>query len=209
MLPGALWSLLDSVADGLAVALALVTIIAFLRGRNRVAAWAAVAAALAKETTILVPLALVIAHRRRSNLWVVVAPIVAVVAWFAIVQVVAPGGQRPETLTLPFAGIISSFQTNWTEGRELISLASIVSAGLVGVYVLARRVGPLAIRWVIALQLVLVVLGNREVVGSDFGATRATLVLLAVGVVALASATGSAPDPDSPAPDGPSGPSDR
>jgi hypothetical protein len=202
LLPGALWSLLDSVSDGLAVALSLIVIIAFLRGRNRAAAWAAVAAVLVKETTILVPLALVIAHRRRANLWVVVAPIVAVVAWFAVIQLLVPTGQRPDAMALPFGGIIESFRTNWSVGEELIGMASVVSAVIVGIYVLARRLGPLALRWVIALQLVVVALGSADVVGTDFGATRTTLMLLAAGVVALSAATGSRPEGDPAAPDG-------
>jgi hypothetical protein len=202
LLPGALWSLLDSVSDGLAVALSLITIIAFLRGRNRAATWAAVAAALVKETTILVPLALVIAHRRRANLWVVVAPIVAVVAWFAVIQLVVPAGQRPDAMALPFGGIIESFRINWSVGEELIGMASVVSAVIVGVYVLVRRLGPLALRWVIALQLVVVALGSADVVGTDFGATRTTLMLLTAGVAALSAATGSTPEGDPAAPDG-------
>lgn len=197
LLPGTLWSLFDGVADGLAVALALVTITAFLRGRTRVASLAAVAAVLTKETTILVPLALVIARRGRSNLWVVVAPIVAVVAWFAAIQLLVPGGQRPGTLTWPFAGIVDSVRGNWLAGRELISLASVVSASVVGAFVLVRRLGPSPLRWVIGMQLGLVALAHEEVVGTDFGSTRATLMLLAVSVVALASATAFRPAPGS------------
>ncbi|HVF13014.1 MAG TPA: hypothetical protein VM942_00375, partial [Acidimicrobiales bacterium] len=74
LLPGAFWSLIGGVADGLAVSLSLVTIALVLAGRNRLACCAAVAAVLTRETTILVPLALALAGRRRSDIALVAAP---------------------------------------------------------------------------------------------------------------------------------------
>lgn len=194
VLPGALWALFDSVADGLAVSLALLTIVAVLGGRNRLAWLAAVAAVLTKETTILVPLALVIARRRRSDLPVLLAPAVVLAAWTLAVHVLVPaGGVQPELPVLPLTGFVDAFRTRWLHGRELIGMAATLSATVAGVVVLARRRGPLELRWVIALQLALLSICSSAVLGDDFGGTRSTLLLLAAACACLLTSPARAP----------------
>jgi hypothetical protein len=190
VLPGAIWALTSSVADGLAVALSLVTVVATLRGRSRLAVLAAVAAVLTRETTILVPLALVLAGRRRSDLPLLVAPALALAALMVAVRIAVPSGGLPsEHLVFPLSGLVDAIRTRWLHGKELIGMASTLSAAAVGIFVLARRRGPVALRWVIGLQLAFLSVCSGAVLGDDFGGTRSTLLLLALGIAVLVAGT--------------------
>ena len=192
LLPGALWSIFNGVADGLAVTLSLLTIVLFLDGRTRWACCAAVAAVLTRETAILVALALVLATRRRSALPLLVAPAVALGLLFLAVGVAVPAGGLPhEGLVLPFTGLVDAVRHRWLHGDELIGMAATLSAFAVGGYVLARRRGPVELRWVIGLQMGFLTVCSGAVLGDDFGGTRSTLMLLALAVVILVSSAHS------------------
>lgn len=198
LLPGAVWSLTTSVADALAVSLSLVTVVALLRGNHRVAWCAAVAAALTKETTVLVPLALVLGRRRKDDLPVLVLPLLAVGAWFLIVRVWVPGGGGvPEHPVVPFTGLVEAFRTRWSQGKELVGMESTLSAFVVGIFVLLRGQGSRELRWVIGVQIAFLTVCSADVLGNDFGSTRSTLVLLAASMVVLVSGTrGRPPAPE-------------
>lgn len=192
LLPGTIWSLTTSSADGMAVSLSLVTIAATLRGRSRLALVAAVAAVLTKETTILVPLALALARRRKEDLSILLVPGLVLAAWTLAVRLVVPAGGPPsEALVLPLSGIVEAFWDRWVHGRELTGMASTVAALAAGVFVLGRRRGPAELRWVIGLQLALLSVCGVEILG-DFGATRTTLMLLIASLVVITSGTGAA-----------------
>jgi hypothetical protein len=195
LLPGAVWSLTSSVADALAVSLCLVTIVATLRGRNGLAWLAAVAAVLTRETTILVPLALVLARRRREDLPLLLLPAAAFVAWLAIVRLAVPAGGLPsEGLVFPFTGLVDAVRVRWLHGQELVGMAATVGALIAGTMVLARRRGPVELRWIVAVQLGFLSLCSGDVLGNDFGGTRSTLLLLAVALAALVSRTADPPE---------------
>lgn len=188
VLPGAVWSLTGSLADALAVSFALVTIVAALRGHAKLSWFAAVAAVLTRETTILVPLALVLARRRREDLPLLILPACALAAWFAVVRLGVPAGGMPsEGLVLPFRGLVGAIRDRWLHGRELVGMASTVSALVAGVVVLVRRRGPVQLRWIVAVQLAFLTICSADVLGNDFGGTRSTLLLLVVSLAALVS----------------------
>lgn len=190
LLPGAMWSLTTSVADGLAVALSLVVVVAVLRERSGLAVLAAVAAVLTRETTILVPVAIFLARRRREDLPLLVVPAAALAAWLLIVRLGVPeGGVRPEGLVLPLTGLLDAVRDRWLHGKELVGMAATVSALAAGAYVLLRRRGPVELRWVVALQLAFLAVCSGDVLGNDFGSTRSTLMLLTVALVALLAGT--------------------
>jgi hypothetical protein len=211
LLPGTLLSTFASTADALAVALALVTVAAALHRRLGVAVIAAVLAVLARETTALVPLALVLAGRPwqrpwrrpwrwRREWWVLVAPAVVLVAWLVVVRLVVPGGnEAPEQLGPPLAGLVDAVRARWLHGKELIGMASTVTALVVGVTVLFRRLAPVELRLVVAVQLAFLILCSGDVLGNDFGGTRSTLTLLAVAIPALVAKGSMRPAP-APAP---------
>jgi hypothetical protein len=190
LLPGSVWAVTSSVADGLAVSLCLVTIVATIRGHSRLAWVAAVAAVLTRETTILVPLALLLARRRREDLPLLILPGLAIAAWLVVVRLAVPAGGLPsEHLVLPFTGLVDAMRTRWLHGKELIGMASTLSAVVAGAFVLARHRGPAELRWVIAVQLAFLSVCSGAVLGDDFGGTRSTLLLLAVALAALVVGT--------------------
>ncbi len=190
LLPGAVWALLSSVADGLAVSLSLVIVVAVLRGRHRLAWCAAIAAVLTKETAILVPLALVLGRRRKEDLPLLVLPSLALAAWLVVVRIGVPSGGLPtEQLVVPFTGLLEAFRTRWLHGKELIGMASTVSAFVIGAFVMARRRGPSELRWVIGVQMAFLTVCSADVLGNDFGGTRSTLMLLALGIAVIVSGT--------------------
>jgi len=188
LLPGSLWALTGSVADALAVSLALVTVVATVRGHSRLAWCAAVAAVLTRETTILVPLALVLARRRKEDLPLLLLPAAALVAWLTIVRLAVPAGGLPsEGLVFPLTGLVDAVRVRWLHGQELVGMAATVAALIAGTVVLARRRGPVELRWIVAVQLAFLTLCSGDVLGNDFGGTRSTLLLLAVSLAALVS----------------------
>lgn len=190
VLPGAVWTVTSSVADGLAVSLCLVTIVATLRGRSGLAVLAATAAVLTRETTILVPLALVLARRQRQDLPLLVVPGLVIAGWLMVVHVTVPSGGIPtERLWWPLTGLLDAARTKWLHGKELLGMASTLSALVVGVFVLIRRRGPSELRWVIGVQMGFLALCSGGVLGDDFGSTRSTMVLLAVALAVLVSGT--------------------
>jgi len=203
LLPGAVWSLTTSSADTLAVSLSLLVVVAVICGNHRLAWCAAVAAALTKETTVLVPLALVLARRRKDDLPLLVLPLLALGAWFVIVRIWVPGGGGvPEHAVLPFTGLVEAFRTRWSHGKELVGMESTLSAFVVGTFVLLRSQGSRELRAVIAVQMAFLTMCSADVLGNDFGSTRSTLMLLAASMVVLVSGTRNlAPAPPASAPD--------
>lgn len=190
LLPGAVWSLTSSVADTLAVSLCLVTILATLRERPSLAWLAAVAAVLTRETAILVPLALLLARRRKSDLPLLILPGVALGGWLLLVRGWVPSGGLPsERLVFPLTGLFDAITERWILGDELIGMASTLSALAVALYVLVRKRGPRELRWVIGVQLAFLSVCSGAVLGDDFGGTRSTLLLLAVAVAVLVAGT--------------------
>ena len=183
LLPGTVWALTSSVADGLAVSLSLVTIVAVLRGHDRLAWSAAIAAVLTRETTILVPLALLVARRRREDWPLLVLPAPALFSWLGIVHIVVPSGGLPsEHLVFPLSGLIDVARTRWLHGKELIGMASTVSAFTAGLFVLGRRRGPSELRWVIGLQAAFLSVCSGAVLGAFSAAHGATLTLLTLAI---------------------------
>jgi hypothetical protein len=98
------------------------------------------------------------------------------------------GGVRPEGLVLPFTGLLDAVGDRWLHGRELVGMASTLSAAALAGAVLLRRRGPVELRWVLGLQLAFLTVCSGDVLGNDFGSTRSTLTLLAVALAALLAA---------------------
>ena len=143
------------------------------------------------------PLALVLARRRKEDLPLLVLPALALGAWLAVVRLVVPeGGVVPESVVVPFTGLWHAIADRWIHGKELVGMASTVSAFVLGAFVLARRRGPVELRWVIGVQLAFLSVCSADVLGNDFGSTRSTLLLLATAILLLVSGTREPAQPD-------------
>ena len=184
--PGVWWSLRVTVADTLALALALGAIALLADGRNRWAVLAGCAAVLAKETAILVLIGWLIAGVRDRRRWYpVIAAVVVGISWALVLRLNLPGYESMTELSAPLAGVVGAVRDRWLHGNELWGLLGFTSALLTGIAGLARggRHHPLVPT--IAVQLAFLAFANADVLGNDYGSGRAMLPLLALGAIAV------------------------
>lgn len=184
--PGVWWSMRVTVADGLATGLALAALALAAHQRTRWAVVAGIAAALAKETAVLMLLGWALSRWRDRVRWYPFAGAVVVAgAWALFLRIQLPGDETVAELTLPLTGLWGAVTERWLEGDELWGLLGTATGLGVAIAALARRgmrhpLGP-----AIALQLAFLSFANDDVLGNDFGSARAFLPALALGVVAL------------------------
>lgn len=192
LLPGALGQILfGGLSDGLATGLALLGLAWWIQRRDRWAIFAFCLAALARETTLLVTLAVFLSadRGRRARL---LLPFVVYVGWVGTVWIrlqsfPASGHQR--LLAAPpanFMAVVPSW--SWV---EVLGAASI---GVLGAVAWTRAPGP-EVRWLVVLSaLFAVTLNPLTLRSSDF--TRLLLPVTVVGACLMAprrSAIGAPP----------------
>lgn len=184
--PGVWWSLRVTVADTLAVALALASIALLLHHRTRWAVAAAIGAVLAKETAALILIGWAIGGWRERTRWHPVFGAGAVaVAWMLYLRVRLPGSEEIGEVTAPFVGLYGAITDLWLEGDEPWGLVGTVSGLAVGVGALVRRGVRHPLAPAIILQLVFLVFANADVLGNGFGGGRALLPLIGLGTIAV------------------------
>ncbi len=186
--PGAWFSLRASVADGLALALAIAALALAHRERWTAAIACGVAAVLAKEVIIVVLAGWVLwkwlASRSRTALLLVAVPAAVAAGWWIVLRLLLPGHEQIGELVAPFVGWRDAWNTSWVHGKELVGMAAAVGSVVVGIAALARRGLGHPLGWVIAGSLLLAALENGDVVGNNYGSTRALMPVLVLGVVA-------------------------
>lgn len=188
LFPGVWWSLRVTVADTLATALALGAMALLLHDRLRASTATACAAVLAKETALLMLFGWLLADWRDRRRWFpVLAAGVVAAAWATYLRIRLPGPESVGELTVPFTGLVGAVRDRWLEGDELWGLLATATAAAAATAALLRSgirhpFGP-----AIVLHLAFLSVANADVLGNDFGAGRATLPVLAMSVVALAT----------------------
>lgn len=189
LLPGSWMSLRVTMGDSLALALALAALALAAHRRAALAIFAGCLAVLARETSVLLLVGWAIARRTRRDSLLAVVPAAVGAAWAIWLRVTLPAtpGDRVGELGLPFAGIVRAMRDHWLNGAHKLgfaaALAAFVSCGLALRAVGRRHVLAPAI----LANLALVIVMNHSVVGIDFGATRSTMPLLMLSLVALAT----------------------
>lgn len=202
LLPGAWMSLRVTMGDSLALALALAALALAAHRRAALAIVAGCLAVLARETSLLVLVGWALARRTRRDTLLAVVPGALGAAWAVWLRITLPStpGDRVGELGLPFVGVARALRDHWLNGAHKLgfaaALAAFVACGLALRAVGRRHVLAPAI----VLNLALVLVMNHSVVGIDFGATRSTMPLLMLSLVALATARGQSRD-DTVAPD--------
>lgn len=186
--PGVWWSLRVTVADTLAVGLALGAVALLLHDRTRAAVVVACAAVLAKETAALVLVGWLLGGWRDRPRWYpVIAAGAVAISWRIFLVVRLPGDESVAEITAPLAGLVGAVRDRWLEGDELWGLFGALSA--LGVAAVALyRAGPRhPLGPAIILQLLFLSVASADVLGNDFGAGRSFLALLAMSVVTVAT----------------------
>lgn len=187
LLPGAWMSLRVTMGDSLALALALAALALAAHRRAALAIVAGCLAVLARETSVLVLVGWALARRTRRDTLLAVVPALTGAAWAVWLRITLPAtpGDRVGELGLPFVGIARALRDHWLNGSNKLgfaaALATFVTCGLA-----LRAIGHRhALAPAIALNLALVIVMNHSVVGIDFGASRSTMPLLMLSLVAL------------------------
>jgi hypothetical protein len=186
--PGAWFSLRASVADGLALALVIAALALAHRERWTGAVACGVAAVLAKEVIIVVLAGWVLwkwlASRSRTALLLVAIPAVVAAGWWIALRVMLPGHEQIGEFVAPFVGWRDAWNASWAHGHELVGMAAAIGSVVVGIAALARRGLHHPLGWVLAFSLGLATLANGDVVGNNYGSTRALMPVLVLGIVA-------------------------
>ena len=125
LLPGCLFSLRLSTPDALALAFVLGAVAASLRSRFWLAVVLGVAAALTKETSLILLVGLLVYRRDKQGVALVAIPAAAAGAWFVWLHVLPlPAGPDPDVIefTAPFGGWADVVRFWWkipeTPGRD-------------------------------------------------------------------------------------------
>ena len=185
--PGAWFSLRASVADALALALAIAALAFALRQRGNLAVASGVGAALSREVIVVVFVAYAFARRTRSTFALAIVPVVVAAAWWIALRLMLTGPEHIGELVGPFSGWVDAWRIEWSHGQQLVGMAVTIGSSVVAIAALVRRrmMHPLA--WPIVGSLALATLYNRDVVGNNYGSTRALMPVLVLGIVAFFS----------------------
>ena len=181
-LPGVVGQLVfGGLSDALATGLAVLGMAWWFEGRDRSAVAALCLASLCRETTLLVPLALLLtADRRRAR--ALLLPFAAYAAWAGLVAVrlhALPTDPAHGRLAFPLTGLLAAIgEWSWV---AWLGAASVVLLGAVAF----RRAPTPEVRWLVALSaLFATTLGEAVLRSWDF--TRALLPVTVVGACLLA-----------------------
>jgi hypothetical protein len=193
LLPGMLGQLLfGGLSDGLAAGLALFGMTWWFQRRDRLALTALCLAALTRETTLLVPLALLLPALRseRQRARALVLPFLAYAAWVAVVWLrlhAVPTDPDHGRLSAPLSGLLAA-----VPGWSWVGWVSAVSIALLAVVAFRRAPSP-EVRWLVVLSIVFAsTMGDLVWRSWDF--TRPLLPVTVVGACLLAKTV--VPDAD-------------
>jgi len=182
LLPGVLGQVLfGGLSDGLATGLALLGLAWWLERRDRWAIIALCLAALGRETTLLVPLALLLATERRRAVRLVL-PFAVYAGWVGVVWLrigALPIDSRRGRLALPPGNITAAMRSwTWVEVLGAVTIAVLVTVAW------RRAPGP-EVRWLVVLSaLFAATMGPAVLRAWDFG--RPLLPVTVVGACLLA-----------------------
>ena len=196
LLPGCYMSLRVSVADAMAVTLALAALSFGVRCRWGPMVALAVAAALTKESVLLVFAGWALARRTKRD----AAPLVAAAAvagiWRVWLSIRLPEGSGSDVgeIVLPLRGVWPAIE-HWMSGQDQLGLVATVGAVAAAAVALVCCGMRHPLSWVVAVNAAFLAILHWNVLALDFGGTRSTLPLAAVSLVVLASLGSRADDP--------------
>jgi hypothetical protein len=184
--PGAFWSLRVTVADALALALALSAVAFAARSHHRRALVCAVVAVLTKEVALLILVGWYLSNRSRRNGLMAGAATAAIIGWAAVLRIVLPpDGAGVNEFGMPFVGLARAVSRHWLHHQELWGGASAVTALALAAFVLARYRLRHPLSGIVLLLVAFASITNSDVIGLNFGATRSMMGLLIVAALAV------------------------
>jgi hypothetical protein len=197
LLPAALATLDLTVADELALGLAVMALALDCLERRRSAVALAVLAVLAKEVMLLVFLGWALYRGRACLLRLVVLPGAVALTWWVVLRVWFASSHEHIGEFSFVSGVVESLKI-WIRGDNRIAGATVAAGVVLGIVVLVRKGWHSPLGPAVALQLALIPFLHQTVLAGDWNGTRATAPLLLLSIVALCIP--KAPEtPDAPA----------
>ena len=184
LLPAAFATLDLSVADELALGLALVALALDRMGHRRGALGTAVLAVLAKEAMLLVLVGWALTRGRRTMLRLVGAPAAVAGAWWIVLHMWFSSSREPNEEFSMIGGLRDAVRV-WFDGGSRISGVVVAAGVAAGVFVLVRRGLRSPLGGAIAIQLALLPFLSAVVLAGDWNGPRATAPLLLLSIVAM------------------------
>lgn len=187
LLPGSFAALRITLADTLALALALGALLWAERGRAGPAAAAAIGAVLAKESILLLPVIHAVARRRRAATVAAVAAVGAAGMWWVLVHLLVDADQRQVVeFTWPLGGVLEGASV-WFEGRDLVAAGTVVGAFALAVVALWRRGRAHPLFGALLAVTVFSVFLGPDVLGPDYNGSRTMGPVLVLAILTLGS----------------------
>ncbi len=188
LLGGSLVSLRITVADTLALGLALSAVVLVVRGHLRLAVVAGVLAVLAKESVLLILVGYALWRRDRRAAVLVGVPVVVGLTWALWVRSFAPARHDPQVMEfgLPLRGLVDGAHF-WLTRPNLgvLPSVSVIVAVVLGIWALARGGLRSPLGWMVALQLLLLAVVSIRVLDIFTNAARTVMPLTVVALVGL------------------------
>jgi hypothetical protein len=145
----------------------------------------AVAAVLAKEVIVIVLVGWALWHRSRRALVLAAVPIAVALAWWIALRVLVPSGhEQIGELVAPLVGWRDAWVDRWSDGQQLVGMAAAFGSVAIGVGALVRRGLSHPLGWAVAGSLALAALSNGDVIGNNYGSTRALMPVMVLGLIA-------------------------
>jgi hypothetical protein len=188
-----LWlSLQVTTADVFAMGLATMGLAFTLSSRHVPAIWLLVAATLAKETYVVIPIALSawlgFEMRNRRAALSYLAPILPLAAWYAYVALrLGETGANGEALDWPFFGLMNAATSSWTTASPRDQLFTILSLGILGLGAVATaRTVKSVWRFLLVPWLVVAAVSSHWIWDLGNNSLRVMAPLLTLSILALA-----------------------
>jgi hypothetical protein len=183
-LPAAFATLDLSVADELALGLALVALALDRMDNKRGALATAVLAVLAKETMLLVLLGWALTRGRHTLLRLVAVPAAVAGGWWLVLHFWFSNSREPSEEFSVVGGLLRALRI-WFDGGSRIAGVVVAAGVMAAAFVLLRRGLRSPLGGAIVIQLALVPFLSAVVLAGDWNGPRATAPLLLLSIIAM------------------------
>ena len=195
LLPGSYAALRLTLADTLALGLALLALLWAERGRAAPAALFGVLAVLTKESILVLLVGHAVFRRTRSAVLAAATSTgVAVLWWGALRVLVDAHSAQVLEFTWPFGGVVRSAD-DWLGGKEWIAGVAVVGGFALAFFALARRGPRHPLFGALAAATAFSVFLGPDVLGLDFNGPRTLGPVIVLAILTMGTPTPAASPP--------------
>lgn len=185
VLPGAYAALRLTLADTLALGLALAALLLSERGRARPAVVAGVLAVLAKESILVVLVGHALFRRSRASVLAAVTALAVTGTWWVALRLLVDADTTQVLeFTWPFGGVVRSLD-DWFTGKEWIAGVTVAGTYVLAAVALRRRGAAHRLFGALLAATAFSVFLGPDVVGLDFNGPRTLGPVLVLAILTL------------------------